>query len=198
MAGCQSMSDSKLLNYLPSLFHEIKEMQVIMDVENSQLDQLQADINRYLDDQFVLLASEEALRQREAELGIQPDRRTETIDFRRKRIINRYSMKVPFTERYLQERIDFLFGIGRGKVEVDVQNFLLRLNGNLEDPTLFREAERTVQLIKPANLVYHAVPWVRETITIQDRVTVNLKRFLILGGFQLGDTFLISENEVEL
>lgn len=192
------MSDRQLLSYLPAILQDVKEMQIIMDMEERQFLQLQDGINRYLDDQFVMTASETALRQREAELRIQADRATESLEFRRKRIVNRYSMKAPFTERYLQARIDYLFGVGRGKVEVDIQNFILRIYASLVDASLFKEAQDTIEQIKPANLEYIAVPWVSETLSITDKVTVNLRRYHTFDEFRLGMTFMKYENEVEL
>lgn len=192
------MPDDKLLALLPDTFQEIKETASIMDVEEVQVDRLRHAIDRYLDDQFVETASIEAIRQRETELGIQANPSQETLEFRRKRIINRYSTKVPFTERHLQNKLDFLFGPDRGKVQVDVQNFILRIYANLADATLFQEAQATIEQIKPANLEYLAVPWVSELLNITDRVTVNLRRYNTFSEFSLGMSFMKYESEVEL
>lgn len=195
------MSDSKLINYLPPILQDVKEMQVIMDMEDQQFDQLQGGINRFLDDQFVMSASLEAIRQRELELGIQANPSQESVDFRRKRIINRYSTKAPFTERYLQQQLDKLVGPGVALVSVDTREFFLYVTAKIEEAAVFKEVVHTVQKVKPANMVYQQQTALTDSITLEEKISkAELSRMTGLSTtWQLGITpFAVRGEEVRI
>lgn len=145
---------SKLMSYLPDLYQGVREFEEIMRAEQVELDAEKTAIDRLLKDQFVLTASERAIKRREAMIGIQSDSATETLDFRRRRLINRYSTKPPFTIRFLQNRLDYLVGAGRTVASVDPQQHRLLITTSIDDALLFREVEHTVKNTIPANLHY--------------------------------------------
>lgn len=115
-------------------------------------------------------ASEQAVKRREKMLGIQADPTTETLDFRRKRLINRYSTKPPFTVRYLQQRLDFLVGAGLTIASVDSLNFILTVTTNIDNAALFKEVERTVRVTKPANMFYQQQTSLQDTVELRERI----------------------------
>ena len=156
--------------YWPEYYESILEFLELSGTEDAELGDLEQSINRLFDDQFVLTAGYEAVKRREKMLGIQADSATETLDFRRKRIINRYSTKPPFTLRYLQERLDFLVGKDKAVTSVDAQNFILFVRTAIEDALLFKEVERTVKTIKPANLVYNQLTALGGEIAMEEHI----------------------------
>lgn len=164
-------------------------MQVIMHTEDVQVDQLQQAVNRYLDDQFVMTASVEAIRQREVELGIQAVPIQESVDFRRKRIINRYSTKAPFTTRYLQQQLDYLFGKGRAIVNVDVTKFILMITTSVDDASLFKELDHTVKSVKPANMIYQQQTAVEDEIFLAEYIKKRdvFWNYKLDGSWKLGE-----------
>ena len=178
----------RILGYLPDFYRGIRDFAELDRTESAELDELAAAVERLLDDQFVLTAGADAIKRRERMLGIQADPASETLEFRRARIINRYSTKPPFTLGYLQEQLDRLVGPGRTLAEVDAQQYLLTITTAIEDAAIFREVEHTVKLILPANLVYrqntalHDKVELAESIAVQE-VTWNYK---LDGSWQLG------------
>jgi len=177
----------RIMSYLPDYYRQIKDFTELAATESVELDDLETAIQRLFDDQFVMTASAEAVRRRERMLGIQANPATESLEFRRARIINRYSMKPPFAVRFLQEQLDRLVGPGRTLVEVEPENYLLIITAAIDDAEVFREVEHTVKTIKPANIVYQQNTALNddlelvETIVMQD-VTWNY----VLGSWQLG------------
>ncbi|MGX4583376.1 putative phage tail protein [Paenibacillus chitinolyticus] len=181
---------SELLNYLPEQFRDIREFEAIAAAEEPEIDKLNQAVRQVLDDMFVMTASDYSLRRREAILRIRPDPTVESLDFRRKRIINRQSTKPPFTERYLQQRLDYLLGPGKAVVSVDVQGFVLKVTAKLTDAPLFREMEHTIRNVKPANLVYLQETSLGDTISIEEQIfKTPLSRLTRLGTtWKLGRT----------
>ena len=161
---------NRLLEYLPTIYHEVLDFVELTDSESQEVVSVESAIQQLLNDQFVDAASESAIRRRERILGIQADPNTETLDFRRKRLINRYSTKPPFTVRYLQRQLDSLVGAGLTIVSVDPQQFLLTVTTNIDNASIFKEVERTIQVVKPANLVYQQQTSLQDTIELRERI----------------------------
>lgn len=180
------MSD-RIMRYLPDYYREIEDFKALSNTETIELDNMEIAIQQLLNDQFVMTASVDAIKRRERMLGIQADPTAESLDFRRKRLINRYSTKPPFTRRWLQQQLDRLVGPGMTIVSVDPQQFILIVTANIENANVFREVIHTVDAVKPANMVYqqntalHAYIGLDERISKQD-ITWNYA----LGSWQLG------------
>ncbi|WP_281868345.1 putative phage tail protein [Brevibacillus parabrevis] len=195
------MELNRLLSYLPELHAEIREFQEITHTEQSEFDLLNRSIKQLFDEQFVLTASEQYLARREKMLNIQADPAKESLDFRRKRLINRYSTKAPFTERYLQQQLDRLVGAGVAIVGVDVQNYLLSVEAKINDAAVFEEVIHTVEKVKPANMVYIQQTAVHDSIHLEERISrAALTRMTGLSTtWQLGVTpFAVRGEEVQV
>lgn len=164
---------NRLMSYLPPLYHDIAEFEELMNAQQPEIDSVKSTVDRLLDNQFVLTANEAAIKRREKILSIQADPKTETLSFRRKRIINRQSTKPPFTIRFLQQRLDFLVGPDRAITSVDSQRYILKVTASIDDASVFKEVERTVKAIIPANLIYHQETAVDDKIVINESITAQ-------------------------
>ncbi|MEV2309380.1 putative phage tail protein [Paenibacillus larvae] len=190
---------SKLIDMLPAYYREIKEFQELMKTMDEEARLFQIEIERLLNNQFVLRSDEVATKRRENELSIQADPQEESLDFRRKRIVNRYSTKPPFTIRYLQERLDFLLGKGRATASVDPQKFILKVNTKINDAAVFPEVEHTIHTIKPANLVYNQETSLQDGIGIGEHIYKStLTRKTKLGSWKLGRVPFAERGKEEL
>lgn len=195
------MSDP-LISYLPDLYREIRDFVELTETEDVEIGALQAAVDQLLNDQFVLTSSEDTIRRHERMLGILADKSTETLSFRRARIVNRYSTKPPFTIRYLQERLDHLVGVsGLVLAELDIQRFILKISVGIEDAAVLREIEHTVKTLKPANLVYQPTTFAAERIGVRtEAFAAGLNRQTHLSTtWKLGVTPLaLRRNEVAI
>jgi len=179
----------RILQYLPDFYREIRDFTEIGRTESAELDDLETAIQRAFDDQFVMTASADAVKRRERMLGIQADPATESLEFRRKRLVNRYSMKPPFTLRYLQEHLDALVGPGMTIVSVDVQNFILYVTTNIENASVFREVIHTIETVKPANMVYQQNTSLQSTIGLEEHIAKRdiTWNYTLDGNWKLGE-----------
>lgn len=190
----------KLLDYLPEFYREIQDFVELSGTEGIEWEAAAENAGRILDNQFVETADEQSIRRREQQIGIRADADAETLEFRRRRLINRYSAKPPFTIRYLQQRLDALVGTGRATVAVDAQNFILTVTIDVPDAAYFREIEYTINTVKPANLVYNQATGIDATIGLEEHIwKIVLTRPTRLGSWTLGAMpFAQSEPEVQL
>lgn len=180
---------NRLLEYLPEIYHEVIDFVELTETEAQEIISAEQAINTLFADQYVTEASEQAVKRRERMLGIQADPTTETLEFRRKRLINRYSTKPPFTVRYLQQRLDFLVGTGLTIVSVDPQNFMLTVTTNIDNAALFKEVERTVKVTKPANMLYQQQTSLQDTIGLRERIKARSVKwnYKLDGTWKLGE-----------
>jgi hypothetical protein len=164
---------NRIMQYWPEFYQDIKDFVELDGTEDAELQLMEDAIERLLDNQFVLTSDEQSIKRRERMLKIQADPIIEALDFRKKRILNRYQTKPPFTIRYLQERLDFLVGANRGIAEIDVHNFILTVTTAIEDAPIFREVERTIYTIKPANVIYQQRTAVEDAIELEEHISLH-------------------------
>lgn len=183
------MSD-RILKHLPEYYRLIDDFDQIDNTETIELDLLQSAVDQLFDDQFVMTSSLQAVQRREQMLGIQADPSVETLDFRRRRIVNRYQTKPPFTIRYLQQQLDSLVGPGLVVVAVDVQEFLLTITANIENASVFREVLHTIETIKPANLAYQQQSPLQLDVVLEEHLSRKQMNwnYKLNGSWQLGST----------
>lgn len=190
---------NRLLEYLPELYYDVIDFKELTDTESTEMVSLQMAIDQLLDDRFVDTASEQAIKRRESMLGIQADPSIETLDFRRKRLVNRYSTKPPFTVRYLQQRLDFLVGSGRAIATIDELDFILTVTMGISDGALFQEVQRTIHSMIPANLIYLQRTSLMDRIRFREgiRSKTLVRQTRLSTNWRLGSTsFSVIEPEV--
>ncbi len=181
--------NDRIMQYLPEYYREIKEIVEIDRTESTELNDLETAIQRAFDDQFVMTASIDAVRRREQMLGIQADPAVESLDFRRRRLMNRYSTKPPFTRRWLQQHLDRLVGPGMTIVSVDPHNFILYVTTNIENANVFREVIHTIESIKPANMIYQQNTSLRADVGIEE----NIKKQTITWNYKLDGSWKLGQ-----
>jgi uncharacterized protein YmfQ (DUF2313 family) len=183
------MPDDRILIHLPEFYREIEDFVELADTETIELDLMGSAVDQLFDDQFVETSGLQAIKRREQMLGIQADPTTETLDFRRKRILNRYQTKPPFTIRYLQRQLDMLVGQGMAIVSVDTANRVLTVAANIDNANVFKEVLRTIETIKPANMVYQQNTALQEGITLKEHISMQemIWNYKLDGSWKLGE-----------
>ena len=120
-------------------------------------------------------------------LNIIPKPATETIEFRRQRIINRLSMVPPFTFRFLKQRLDEIIGVDRYTASIDYPNYTLYIESSAENQEWFHEILVTVTKLKPANIVFINRPLVYGEIIAGESINLTQVNF----NYRLGSTWVL-------
>ncbi|MBD3917639.1 DUF2313 domain-containing protein [Paenibacillus sp. PR3] len=179
----------RVLGYLPPFYKEIQDFVELSDTESMELESLAQAVQRLYADQFVTTSGAGAIERREAMLDIQASP-SESLEFRRLRILNRYQTKPPFTAQYLQERINYIAGKGKAVVSVEPSLYRLTVTTAIDDAPVFGEVERTIATLKPANMGYRQQTAIVDRIRLKARiVSYALARNTRLGtSWRLGAT----------
>ncbi len=189
--------DTDLLRYLPPWFRRILDFQEICKTESAQMEALAAAIHGVADNFFFQTMDEGAVSTWEKIFGIVPNPQTETLDFRRQRVLNRVSMQPPFTLGFLYQKLDQIIGKGKYEVHVDYPNYTLYILSSAENQSYATEVSYTVGRIKPAHIVFINQPFVANKLTLGETVALSALVWQYrLGSWGLGLTpFVLTEDK---
>lgn len=119
------MNSNDLLIMIPVWFQRVLEFPEIMKAWAYALDQFDGDVKKVWDNQYIQTCDEATLSLYEKLLGITPSG-TETLEYRRTVVWNKYSMIVPFSIGFLKERLTQVYD--NNEVEVDPVNCVLTVD----------------------------------------------------------------------
>jgi uncharacterized protein YmfQ (DUF2313 family) len=144
----------KLINYLPHVVRDVREYRAIMDsAEQPKIEALWLALDRALNDQFIPSSTEYGVERWEKMLKIIPGR-GETLEDRKLRILLRLNEDLPYTIRFLRDRLTQMFGEGKSHVAVDHLNYIIRVGVEAKNLYWEQELMRFIEKIKPANMAY--------------------------------------------
>ena len=151
--------DTDLLALLPPWYREVLDYQQICNAESEQLHRLSDNIVHIDDNFYFQTMDEQAVSRWEEIFAILPDRQTETLAFRRERLLNRIRTRPPFTLAFLLQKLDELIGQGKWQIDIDSANYRLYIEYLLNQqeweaaaaPLI--EFEYLLSKIKPAHIM---------------------------------------------
>lgn len=179
--------DTDLLALLPPWYREILDYQQICGAESAQFEALAESINAVYDNFFFQTMDEAAVLQWEQIFRIIADPTTESLDFRRARLINRVSSQPPYTMNFLRKKLDELIGEGNWTVRMDYANYTLYIESSAVNQQYEQEVAVTIGKIKPAHIVYVNTPYVTDSMLLNETVGLSVKIYNYkLGAWGLG------------
>ena len=171
----------------PSVYNGVLEISVLSETDDVLLDRALAKLERAQLNQFILTADEETISVYEKMFSILANPTTETLQFRRERILNRMSLQPPFTMRWLQNKLDGIIGVGKWNAYVDYANRTLYIESFVVNQQWFNELRITINRIKPCNLVFVNKPLIMADVVANETIVSATQHYnYILGQWQLG------------
>lgn len=191
--------NSDLIQYLPDWFRNILDYQQICKSESDKFELLAEEMNEIADNFFFQTMDESAVSMWEKIFNIVPNLTTDTLEFRRTRVLNRISMQPPFTLAFLYKKLDELIGPGKWKVTMDYPNYTLYIESSVENQQFATEVSFTIGKIKPAHIVYINKPYVVTGITLDESVALSEEVWNYkLSSWGLGINPFASNNTLEV
>ena len=188
--------DTDLMAYLPDWYKEIEEYQQIIAAEKAQAVTLLSNMTAVKGNFFFATMNEGAVAEWERVLGIIPNPATETLEFRRMRLINRLSTKPPFSVRFLRQKLDELIGAGNYVLTVEGSAYTIYIEASASNQGYAIEVARTINAIKPAHIVYVLTPFLQDSILMNEAVYGSAVIYNYrLGSWGLGLSPFTSQGE---
>ena len=196
------MDKVELKKYLPNAYElkepitdNGKEYKYIIEVQEEQdslsgvLDKMNERYEEALNDQFIQKCSLKAIEYYEDTFHIVGDPTTETLEFRRERVLSRMkSLRPPYTYWYLRQMLDRFFGVGKYNLEITPNEYLIELESSAEDSQWYHEIQVSMTLIKPCNMIFKNVPRISNTLLTNETVTskASVRNYRLDGTWLLG------------
>lgn len=185
---------------LPPWYREVLDYQQMCNTIGAQFALLAEEINRVADNFFLQTMDLETVQMWEGIFRIVANPATESLQFRRDRIINRISMRPPFTLRFLYQKLDELIGPGLWSVTVDYPNYALYIESNVDGQGYSQELIYTINHIKPAHITFINSPVAMSGVVLSERVSEisYTWNYVLNGQWLLGQEPFADEEEVQV
>ena len=178
------MNRDDLLSLLPEWFKRVIEYPEIMAAYAKALSSLDGNIEQLWKNKYLQTCDEPTLALYEKLLKITPSG-TDSIEYRREIALNKYSMIVPFSEDFLRDRLDVIFGAGGYELVIDSPNQTAELS-------VIRTVPRGLSIF--FDLWYGIAPAQME-VTAKEDITSDTEGFrVIAGAVESGVSTDISQN----
>lgn len=144
--------ERKLRDYYPDYLKEFREIRVLTDSEQEEVDLLwnhQADV---LDDQFPATATEKGIRRWEEILSITP-KASSALEERRFLILTRLAEELPYTMQMLRQQLASLCGRDGYTLLLKNETYTLVVRVELTVRESYGDVESLLNRIMPANMV---------------------------------------------
>ena len=143
-----------ILNYLPPVINEIKELVEIANVENPVVNMLWKEIENALNNQFVTTvnADKNGATRYEKMLKLNVPA-TDTLETRRFRILTRYQEQAPYTWPVLKNMLDSLLGEGNYTMTRNIAEKWLDVKVKLTVKGQFDTVQILLERITPQNML---------------------------------------------
>lgn len=131
---------------------DIKEFQIIDEVENPEIDKLNTAIEDLIDDQFISTATERGIARREKMLRITPFT-DDTLETRRFRVGNRWNEQLPYTYRVLENKLNQMCGEDGYAMTLNAGQYTLNIKIELTKKRMFDEVNIMSRKMVPSNII---------------------------------------------
>lgn len=178
----------KAASYVPSVYEGFTEMDKLIEVDDINIDAAEKAFKDLTDNQWVATANEEGIRGYEEMLGIIPDTEVETLEFRRDRLLNRFSSRMPITLATLKYKLDTIIGANKYTLTIDHDNYIIYLQSSSVNQIWYTETMVTISGMKPCNMIFVNNPLMIHNITLSETVYVSsvVDNYTLGEGFKLG------------
>lgn len=144
--------DVDILNYLPPVLKEVKELVEIANIENPVLTDLWQQIEDALNDQFVVTATEKGATRYEKMLKMNVPA-SDSLETRRFRLLTRFQEQSPYTYKVLKQLLDSLLGEGHYELTRNTTEKWIKVKLELTVKGQFEAVELMLERVTPQNML---------------------------------------------
>lgn len=181
------MTDLK--QYVPHIYDGFLETDALIGAENELFDELAEKTAETINNQFIMTAEHSGLVRFENLFGIKANTATESIDFRRQRLINRFSTRGPFTIPFLREKLDSIIGVGQYSLYVDYSASTLYVESSAVNQAWYNEIYITINNTKPAAMVFVNKPVTTVNVLLSEEISITTLTY----NYRIGTTWKLGQ-----
>lgn len=194
------MNKVDLKTYLPQCYEGVVEEEAEQDALSIEMNTLNDRVEMAFMDQFIQKCSIKAIGYYEETFNITADPNTETLEFRKERVLSRMkSLRPPYTYWYLRQMLDRFFGEGNYILDIDNDTYTITLESSATDGKWYHEIQVSLTLIKPCNMIFINTARHQQNLLIGETVTsaASRRNYILDGTWRLGDSPFVTEFDEE-
>lgn len=176
-----------LIDYLPTMMKEYKELSAIMAAENPEIQLVENESEVVKNNQFIETCDENGIKRFEKMLKIVPNA-DDNLDARISRVITRWNDSIPYTYRDLIQKLDMLCGKGNYQIIPSFNDYTLELFVYLPLSGQVDELEFMFSYMIPSNIVVisnNVIPFESAGTAFLASTTVKTLKFTITSDLQV-------------
>ncbi len=183
------MSNTNLKEYLPICYNEIVEVEAEQDALSIEMDNVNNTFEEAMADQFIQTCSLKAIGYYEQTFHIIANPLTESLEFRRERVLSRMkSLRPPYTYWYLRKLLDGFFGVGGYTLDVNNNDYEITLESSAQNSQWYHEIQVSITIIKPCNMVFINKPRITNNLITNETIKsiATTRNYKLNGIWKLG------------
>lgn len=141
----------KIINYMPIFLQNVREFEIISNLENEELEKLKLQIDNILKEVIVNTSEDYGLRRYEKIYNI--DVVSDDIDVRRFNIISKINNKAPFTYKWLDNKLKQLVGENNYKIKIEYHNYKIIISIVYLFGDIVETLQKDLKELLPSNLI---------------------------------------------
>lgn len=139
----------QLSTLLPDIYNGILETDALIETEQQTYNELYSNMQQVENNAYIETSDEDRISQYERVLKL-PN--TGTLEYRRTKILTKISSIPPFTQRWLEKKLDELVGENNWKMNMDYNNYFLFIKVRNIDNERFQEVGNLIFSVIPCNI----------------------------------------------
>lgn len=147
------MDRKKLIDYLPPIMQNFTEIKQITKVEQTEVNSLDFEIGRVLDNAFIEDCDEYGIKKYEKLVGVTPTAQ-DTLESRKSRVLIRWNDFIPYSYRVLIRKLNIFCGVNNYDISGDLKNYELFISTHLSIVGQTTELEKMLDKMLPVPIVF--------------------------------------------
>jgi len=149
----ETMDRKKLIDYLPPIMQNFTEIKQITKVEQTEVNSLDFEIGRVLDNAFIEDCDEYGIKKYEKLVGVTPTAQ-DTLESRKSRVLIRWNDFIPYSYRVLIRKLNIFCGVNNYDISGDLKNYELFISTHLSIVGQTTELEKMLDKMLPVPIVF--------------------------------------------
>ncbi len=180
----------KLLSHLPTYIQKYKEMELLQNALNPEVQSLQDETERLFNNQYILTCDVSGIENFERLLNIKVDK-AEDLEVRKRRVLIRWNDNVPYTYKVLLSKLNFICGSENYVLTPSFEKYEMDLTSYLPQKGQVIELDHMLSTVLPANIKCNSVNSINYDI---EKVSIS-KAFVTSNKVQVIGTEVLKERE---
>ena len=149
-------SNKTILRFAPDLYNDSETnetMMAIYNAQSSEIDICETEVQRVFLNNLVNYCNVEGIRRFEKIFNIQADEEVETLEYRKARIISKFTIQLPYTKIFLRKMLFEIFGKENVDIDINYNEYDINVGiENSDENTINQTFKNLRNEIVPANM----------------------------------------------